>query len=745
MPSCFPSRLLVFSSSRLASVSRALFLLAVMAVPVRAQRAVQINGVDHRVYRTSRNITLDGRFTEPDWAQADSITDFRQKDPVEGAPSTERTVVRLLATPAGLAVGWSLYDSDAANIVRSQVRRDAELRSDDYVSMGIDGLHDKRSAFYFRTNSNGAMWDGEHVDIETGNESWDGVWDVRTSITTEGWFAEMLIPWATLRYADGDSVMGMNFRRFLPRKNEETLWRAWRRTEGLRFLEQEGIIGNLDGLPRRPRVEARPYVSGESRLAERRYFAVRGDTVLAPGASDGGVGLDLKVPITNTITADLTFNPDFAQAEVDRQVVNLTRFPLFFPEQRPFFTEGSAIFDFGRPREAQLFYSRRIGLGASGNPVTIPVGVRMQGRAGSRQVGFLAARTSGEENTTNAVLRVKQDILGRGYIGAMGTFNGETGRPASTAGGLDFFLPYIVQGNQNLIVNGNASWSRDSVGGAVGGHYRLMVDYPNDKADIVMRLDRIEAAYDPALGFVSQRGIHRIAGNTSITPRPRKRNKYIRRYEFNLAGYDLVWGINGGLDNASFSVKPFGLQFQNGDRVEATVRRRFDAPQETFALFTNATVLPGQYWWTRRELQYSGAEARAVKVQVTASNGEFYDGRSSDVTASVRLRRAPHVLLTLDGQVSDVSLSNARFTANTVRLRADYAFNPRLNTTLFAQWDNQSERASTNARLRWTVKPGSDLYVVWNSGWQTGLDRPIPWTRPSRGGLVAKYVYFFRA
>jgi hypothetical protein len=134
-----------------------------------------------------------------------------------------------------------------------------------------------------------------------------------------------------------------------------------------------------------------------------------------------------------------------------------------------------------------------------------------------------------------------------------------------------------------------------------------------------------------------------------------------------------------------------------------------------------------------------------VKVQLTASTGEFYDGRSSDVTASVRLRRAPHMLLTLDGQISDVALPTARFTANTVRLRADYAFNPRLNTTLFAQWDNQSQRASTNARVRWTVKPGSDLYVVWNSGWQTGLDRPIPFMRPSRGGLVAKYVYFFRA
>lgn len=720
-------------------------LVLLSALPALAQPAVHVNNVEYRVYRTSRNISLDGRFTEPEWAQADSITDFRQRDPVEGAPGTERTVVRLLATPTGLAIGWSCYDKDAAHIVRSQVRRDAELRSDDYVSMGIDGLHDKRSAFYFRANANGAMWDGEHVDIETGNESWDGVWDVRTSVTNEGYFLEIFIPWATLRYAEGDSVMGMNFRRFMPRKNEEVLWHAWRRPEGLRFLEKEGLIGNLDGLPRRPRIEARPYLSTESRLAERRYFAVRGDTVLARPSNDANIGLDIKAPITNTITADITINPDFAQAEVDRQIVNLTRFPLFFPEQRPFFTEGSAIFDFGRPRDSQMFYSRRIGLGASGTPVTIPFGLRMQGRAGSRQVGLLAARTSGDENTTNAVLRVKQDVLGRGYVGAMGTFAGETGRPGSAAGGVDFFLPYVVQGGQNLVFLGNAAFSRDSAGGETGSHYRFMVDYPNDNADITLRFDHIDEAYDPALGFVQQRGINRIAGSTQITPRPRKRSRLIRRYEFNVANYEVVWGSTGGLDNASFSVKPFGLQLQNGDRLEATVRRRFDAPEDAFALFTNATVAPGQYWWTRSEVQYQGAEARRVKVSLTASRGDFYNGESSDLTASVRLRRAPHMLLTADVQVSDVRLPQARFTANTARLRADYAFNPRLNTTLFAQWDNQSQRASTNARMRWTVKPGSDLYVVWNSAWPTGLERSIPWARPSRGGLVTKYVYFFRA
>ncbi len=715
----------------------AAFLLSA-AIPLRLSAQA-----DFRAFRTTSSIQLDGRFTESDWGRADSIVDFRQRDPAQGQPVSERTVVRVLATPEGMAVGWWCYDREPSRIVRSQLRRDAELRTDDYVSLAVDGLHDKRSAFYFRSNANGAMWDGEHVDIESGNESWDGVWDVRSRVTNEGYVVEMLIPWATLRYAQGDSIMGMNFRRFIPRKNEEALWRAYSRTEGFRFLEKEGLVNGFTDLPNRPRVEARPYVSSESNLAERRYFAVQGDSVLAPSRSDANIGLDVKVPIGNTITADITINPDFAQAEVDRQIVNLSRFPLFFPEQRPFFTEGTAIFDYGRPQQTQMFYSRRIGLGANGAPVTIPVGLRMQGRAGGRQIGFLTVRTAGEEDATNAVMRVKQDILGRGYLGAMGTFAGKTGRPGSLAGGFDFSLPYVVRGGQNLIVQGNAAWSRDSAGGASGGHYRVVVDYPNDNADIVLRLDRIETGYDPALGFVQQSGIHRVSGNTQLTPRPRQPNR-IRRYEFNLLSYDLVWGIRGGLDNASIGVKPLGLQFQSGDRVELNLRRRFDAPGEVFSLFNGVTVAAGQYWWNRAELSYSAAEAKPIRTSLNVNTGEFYDGRSTEVSGSIRVRHAPHILATLDLARTAVSLPTGRFTANTVRLRSDYAFSPRLNSTLFAQWDNQSQRASANARVRWTVKPGSDLYVVWNSNWPTGLERPIPWLRPARGGLVAKYVYFFR-
>lgn len=719
-----------------------LFVLAALFLP-RAAAAQAAGERVPRVRSIATNVRLDGHLDEPDWALADSIWEFRQKEPVENGEPSERTVVRLLATPAGLVVGWWLFDRHPEGIVRTQLRRDAELRSDDYVSMGIDGLSDQRSAFYFRTNPNGAMWDGEHDTFERGNEEWDGVWDVRTQITNEGWTAEMLIPWTTLRYPRDVSQMRMNFRRFMPRKNEEILWRAWRRTEGLRFLERWGTVAGFSGLPPRARAELRPYLLGQGAATERTFAADGSSTVSAPASSRGDVGIDIKIPVTNTLTADLTSNPDFAQADVDRQIVNLTRFPLFFPERRPFFTEGAGVFAFGRERETQMFYSRRIGLSSRGVPETIPFGARVQGRSGAYQLGLIAATTAGDDPAADAVLRLRRDVLGRGYVGMMGAFSDRESRPGSVAGGVDFNLPWLVRGTDNLVLLGNAAWSRDSIGGATGAHYLLAMDYPNDHADIFARVERVDSAYNPALGFVVQNGIYRLNGNTRITPRPRNA-RVVRRWEFNALGYNAVWDLGGRLDNARLSVQPFGAQFQSGDRVQLNVFRLFDGPQTPFEISDGVIIGPGEYWWDRVEVVYEGANIRPVVFRTEWSTGNFYRGKRLDGEASLRVRVQPHYELTLELERNDIDIPEGAFVAHTARIRADYAINPRLTLTGFLQYDDQSDRAALNARMRWTPRPGSDLFVVWNSVWPMEPRQAFAFTRPQRGALVVKYTHYLR-
>ncbi len=742
------------------------------ASPSTALRGNRDPGARAPRIRFEKGLKLDGGLTEAAWQLTDSLTSFTQRDPKQGDPASERTVVRFLGSADGLWVGVWAYDRDPQAIRRTQLRRDADLGADDNVTIMLSPTADKRTAFLFSINPNGALNDAEVLNFESESREWDSIWDGRARVTAEGWQAEILIPWQTLRYRpidadDAADAWDINVRRFIRRKNEAVFYTAWRRTEGIRFLERAGTLTGFKdatqvlpkGLPRRAFAELRPYAVSTGALTER---TVNSDGSLAATRSPGfrgSTGLDVKLAPAPTLTLDLTANADFAQAEVDRQVVNLTRFPLFFPEQRPFFTEGAGIFDFGRQRQTQLFYSRRIGLGADGTPIPLEAGARLTGRLGAQQVGFLTTHTGGAGSATAVVGRVKRDILGRGYVGAMGTLNAPRNGTSSGAGGFDINLPYVIRG-QNLVLLGTAAVD----GSATQGdpyYARAIIDFPNDVADIAIRLDRVGEGYKPDLGFVQQRGITRIGWQAELTPRPSAlgplgvplKAVHVRRLKVQPLSGELVRTLSAagplsGLANGNLTSSPLGFEFDSGDELEVKFTRRYDAPDESFDLFDGAEIAAGRYAWNRAELEYKGSPARRLGLDVTVARGGFYTGESSEINASLRGRFAPHVNVSVEYGRTAVSLAESdrtrRFTAQTARVRLDVATSARLNTTLFAQWDNESNRGAVNARVRWTSSPGSDLYVVWTSQWPTALDRGIPWRTPTRGTLVAKYVRYFR-
>lgn len=745
-------------------------LLCLIAVPMHAQSLP--DSVRNARIHFDRSLKLDGELGELAWNAADSLTSFVQRDPKQGEPVTERTVVRFVATSEGLWVGIWAYDRDPRGIRRTQLRRDADLETDDNVSVMLSPTGDKRTAFLFSINPNGALRDAEVLNFESESLEWDGIWDGRAHVTPAGWQAELIIPWQTLRYrpVDADAaadVWDINVRRFIRRKNETALWSAWKRTEGIRFLERAGTLRGFQqasevmqgGLPRRAIAELRPYAVTTGALSERRVQDDESLEITRPRGVRGTAGLDMKVAPAPTLTLDLTANADFAQAEVDRQVVNLTRFSLFFPEQRPFFTEGAGIFDFGRRGETQLFYSRRIGLGVGGVPIPLQAGARLTGRLGGQQIGLLSTRTGGDNPTTAVVGRVKRDLLGRGYIGAMATLNAPRDGEQSAAGGLDFSLPYVVR-EQNLVFLGTAAIDGRRTG--TDPYYaRGVIDFPNDVADIVLRFDRVGAGFNPDLGFVQQRGVTRLAWSTELTPRPSALGAigrpfeamHVRQFKFNVLSGNLVrsmaeQGPLVGLTNGSLSTSPFGVEFDNGDEIAIDLRREYDVPREAFDLFDEAIIAPGRYVWDRAQVEYQGSSARRIGLDAAFSFGEFYTGHSTELDLELRGRFAPHVNVSVEYSRTSASLPDIngtlRFDAQAARVRLDVATSPRLNTTLFTQWDNESNRGAMNARIRWTSSPGSDLYLVWTSQWPTDLERGIPWRTPTRGTLVAKYVRYFR-
>jgi hypothetical protein len=693
-------------------------------------------------------IRLDGRLDDSAWSGADSIDLLRQREPSEGEPGSQRTVVLLLRDEHALYVGIRLYDRDPKAIVATQYRRDAELDVDDNVQIVIDSYDDQRTAFTFATNPNGMMWDAQYSGTQDENIDWNGIWDVATTRDSLGWTAEFRIPFRALRFHDGRNVVfGFNVRRFIRRTNEIDLWQSWLRTQGIQQLQFEGDLVIAGELRRGFDAEVRPNASVTYSLPQHDSLG----TQTAASDVKFRAGADAKFAVTPTMTADLTANADFAEVESDEQVINLTRFPIIFPEKREFFLESLNLFTFGADLRNQLFYSRRIGLTADGTPVPILAGARVYGNAGDWTLGALTTRTGSPDDAVDAVVRVKRNIFALSYIGAIATVRTGPGVDgAQSAAGFDIDLPLRVHGENIEPKFWIAGTNTPGVPGTPLS-WRAYVDYPNDIWDNFISLYRVQSGYDPALGYVLRSGIHETNAHFNWMPRPASGS--IRNFDFQLISWDIIAGDSGSLTRTSdwqfaeFDVRPFGLQFQSGDHVAFDIIRDLDAPSDTFFVFPGSAIPPGSYWWTRGLLTATFAPGRVVSGSVSLGAGGFYDGSATTVTASGVWRGGGQFQLGVDAAVSDVRLTGGNFTAVQTAMRLEYDIGTRWSILGFIQHTNLEQRADFQLRVHWIPVVGDDLYIVWNSGYTTY--RLAPWRFPAwdalshqlNGALAIKVIH----
>src|SRR5829696_5652501 len=351
-----------------------------------------------RIRRVTETIKIDGRVDEPAWSEADVAADFRQQEPNEGTPASETTEVRVLFDEKNLYVGIHAFDSEPARINSRELVRDASFSNDDKVEILLDTYHDRRNAYRFALNPLGTQQDALITDEGRDlNLSWDAPWVSAARIDQSGWIVEIAIPLTTLRFKEGASTWGLNFARIIRRKNEENLWTSWQRSFGLERVSQAGELIGVEEIKRRRLLQVKPYASG----GWREGVPLIGEPGFHAGM-EAKAGLEVaKIGITPSLTAEFTANPDFGQVEVDTQVVNLTRFSVFFPEKRDFFLENAGIFLFGRAEANQLFFTRRIGLTDDGAPVPVDYGAKITGKVGRYNVGFLQVQTRrlGEPNS----------------------------------------------------------------------------------------------------------------------------------------------------------------------------------------------------------------------------------------------------------------------------------------------------------------------------------------------------------
>jgi Domain of unknown function (DUF5916) len=690
-------------------------------------------------------IDVDGLLEEPSWAVAPPASNFRQRDPHEGAAATEDTVIRVLYDREALYVGVTALDRDPSAIVSRILRRDTlmgqggdnafQFAGDDAVALVIDPFRDHRNAFLFATNPNGAEFDALVTDESPAyNVDWRGIWRVAARRTPSGWSAEFAIPFRTLRYPSGpDEVWGFNVERFIRRKSEDTLWAGWSRaTGGLNRVSEAGRIDGLRGLPRSSfNVEVKPYgLAG----------------VTQPQSPDGGVldaaqewrvGGDGKWEIRPGLVLDGTIKPDFSQVEADDQTVNLTRFELYRPEKREFFLENAGLFDFGTRGSFEtppflMFFSRRIGIAGDGE-VPMLGGLRLSGRAGRQTLGLLDAVTdaeAGEARTNFGVVRYKRDLGDRSYVGAM-----VANRRTSTRGDTDLGVDASFWATRTLQVEGFAARTSKS-DAAPDAAYRLAVQYQGFPVFLSGEYLEIGPGATTGMGFVTRTDLRRSNGKAQYTFLP---SVLGLRSLTVFTGGQYLTRVDGERQDANW-FPGFAVTWNSGESLSVTHVRGRSVLDGGFDLAGRVPISPGEYDLRDTEISLGTSDKRAVAVNGQVSLLDNWGGRLSTLSASVQVHAGAHWSATVSDSRSEARMPGGKFVGHVAALRLEWDLSTRLSAGGYLQYNSLTRRVVVNFRADFVHHLGSDLYVVFNEDRGTEED---PWALVDRG-VAVKLNYLFR-
>ena len=691
-----------------------------------------------RAMRTSEPIKVDGRLDEPLWLKAEPATNFRMEKPKEGAPASERTEVRVLFDDRNIYFGIHAFDSEPDKINARELTRDANFANDDKIEILLDTSRDRRNAYRFAVNPLGTQQDALITDEGRFiNLTWDAAWLSTGRIDADGYTVEIAIPLTTLRYKDGLDSWGFNVARIIRRKNEENLWTSWQLAFGLERVSQAGELSGLAELHRPRLLEFKPYISGEWR---------QGAPLIGRPGYDAGVrgtaGLEVaRIGLTPSLTAEVTINPDFGQAEVDQQIINLSRFSVFFPERRDFFLENAGIFQFGREEINQLFFTRRIGLTAEGAPLPIDYGAKITGKIGHYNVGFLQVQTRKLNSECRrldffiagcdqqsfiprqqyTVARVKRDLFKRSSIGAM-FVNREGGIATkyNRGAGVDvdlnltdywrvsgFLMSSATPGVQSSFLSGRAtSYYEDKL-------FRSILVY-----------ESIGKNYNPELGFIERGGIKQYFGQAAYKPRPRFL-PFVQQMEFET---QLEYYEDHNTRPGKLSTRQTELSWTTEFRDSSFLFFRpvedvTDVLTEPFEIRPGIIIPKGAYRFNRPRVSYTSNQSRRIVFIASEKWGDFYSGTRSETQAGLTIRPNPHLLIDLTNTYNRVRLPQGDFSTNLFGGRVSYNFSRRLLTSVFAQLNSAAQLSSLNCRLRYIFRPYSDLFVIYNQTTGRGLER----------------------
>ena len=702
-----------------------------------------------RATRYDGEVNIDGNLDEAVYRELTPISDFIQQIPDEGAPASERTEAWVFFDDDNLYVAARNYESvPEVDWVANEMRRDTfQLRTNDSFSVMLDTYLDRRNGAAFLVTPIGGFSDfaiSNEGDRGRGvNFDWNIVWDSRVGRFDGGWTVEMEIPFRSLRYEPGsEQTWGIQFRRIIRRLSEASYLTELpisaalgnSLVAGMWRISEAGTLNELEVPPRNFNLEIKPYGLG----------TVTTNRLAAPPISNLSkeeLGVDVKFGITNNLTADFTYNTDFAQVEVDERQVNLTRFNLFYPEKREFFLEGEGNFDFSQPRSLDvptMFFSRRIGL-EKGQIVPIEAGARVTGKIGDFDIGALnigtdAVNSANIEANDFSVIRIKRDVLSRSTVGMLFTERSESlvGEGSNQLYGIDGSFDFLDDFSIDTYV---AKTDSPDLKGE-DKSYMANFDYNGDRYGFTSGYLVVEDNFNPEIGFKRRDNFKQYSGSARFSPRPASIES-IRRFilQANTKSY---WSASTDKLETRQHRLSFTTEFESSDQFTVSISDDFEMLTRPFNIANGVTLQPGKYDFTSYQTSYRLGTQRKVSGALSLRIGDFWSGKNTSIgISSGRIELSPQLSLEPSYSINRVELPEGDFRTELGRLRITYTLSPRMYVGGLVQYNSSQSSLSTNFRFRWEWAPGSELFVVYSDDRDTNpFDRPDSFELRNQGWAI---------
>ena len=669
--------------------------------------------ISAKAIRVTTPPIIDGHINDAVWDEAFKIDQFVQREPNPGQAVSEKTIVSVCYDNNYLYFAVKCYD-DPKKITAKEMARDVSLGNDDRVQIILDTYLDHRNGYWFQIGPRGSI--GDALISENGaslNKEWDALWNGKSSINSEGWEAELSIPFKTIGFDPANTVWGLKLIRNIKRKLEASYWPVANLNTHRFQISDSGLLEGLEGITQGIGLDLSPYVIGgmNTKRGEKDKYHV-------------DAGLDLFYQVTPQLKASLSINTDFAETEVDDRQINLTRFSLYFPEKRDFFLDGSNYFKFGiegddnNPYRNSVapYFSRRLGLDDNGNMIPVKYAAKITGTQKSWNIGMMHVSVERSYGNSNlSVGRISHNLGRQSSVGVIGTWGNALSNVENMVGGFDMKLATSrFQKNKNIAFTMFGLLSRTPGKNDHNSSWGADIAYPNDFLFFSLGHYEVGENFVAGIGFVPRNNIKASYGSFSLGPRL---GKWGILQVKSGGGFNYLTNFNDVMVTRELNISPLGIRFKSGEEFSYSINQQYEFLAKDFLIYPGFSIPANQYTFWRQNIQLTSAGSRNLAGIVNFSIGDFYNGRRHDMKLTINYKIAVPLYVGSNYTQSHVFLPEGDFTARIYQMNLNILVSPTVTLYNYFQYDNASDKIGWQSRFQWILKPGNEIILAWTSGW----------------------------